>query len=140
VNDGGTLRGKKILIIEDHDDTRAFLEWTFQNLGATTLTAGNTDEASQKVFTSRPDLIVCDIGLPGESGLGFVNWLRLQPSLRTTPCIAITAYSYVFPEQRATAFDAYLLKPLDIARLSTVAMELLGRRSSGGQTPDATGG
>jgi CheY-like chemotaxis protein len=107
VDERATLRGKKLLLVEDHEDTRSFLEWTFQSLGATTLTAVNTDEASRKAIMNRPDLIVCDIGLPGESGLQFVNWLRQQPTLRATPCVAITAYSTVYPEQNATQFDAY---------------------------------
>jgi CheY-like chemotaxis protein len=126
-----TLKAKKILIIEDHDDTRSLLEWTFQSLGATTLTATNTDEAYRQVFTHRPDLIVCDIGLPGETGFQFIDWLRGHPPFRSTPCVAITAYTQVFPQRRATAFDAYVPKPLDIGRLCTAVVELVERPSEG---------
>ena len=129
-----TVRGKKILVIDDHADTRSLLEWTFQSLGATTLIATNTDEAHRQAFTHRPDLIVCDIGLPGETGLQFVDWLRGQPTLRSRPCVAITAYTAVFPEWRASGFDAYLPKPLDIGRLCTVVIELL-QRGPGREAP-----
>jgi len=129
-----TFRGKTILIVEDHADSQGLLAWTFRNLGARTLLAANVTEAQQQIVTHRPHLIISDIALPGATGFELVSWLRgLSKALgRDTPCIAITAFPETFPPTSARGFTAYMRKPLDIGRLSSIAAALLGDAPSTG--------
>lgn len=127
-----TLRGKTILIVEDHPDSQAMLAWTFKSLGAKALTAGSVGDAQREIVAHRPDLIISDIALPGGSGLELVAWLRnmSQALGRDTPCIGITAHPNVFPSTSAQGFTAYMKKPLDIGRLCSIVAGLLGRSPS----------
>jgi CheY-like chemotaxis protein len=122
-----TLRGKTVLVVDDHADTLGLLAWTFRSLGATTLTAANVGDAQREIITHRPNLIVSDIALPGESGLDLVAWLRgtTRALGRDTPCIGITAYPSTFPPSVAQGFTAYMRKPLDIGHLCSLAVGLL---------------
>jgi CheY-like chemotaxis protein len=122
-----TLRGKSILIVEDHPDSRGLLEFTFRSLGAKTLIAATVADAQREIIGHRPDLIISDIALPGADGFELLKWLRgMPPALgRDTPCIAITAYSYKFPAASAKGFTAFMRKPLDIAQMCSVVVGLL---------------
>ena len=123
-----TFHGRTILVLEDNLDGRELLQWTFQNLGAHALGAGNVELAQTLVLSRRPDLIIADLALPVESGYDFVQWLRrlLPEQGGRTPCIAITAYPDVFQERHARGFDGYMRKPLDIGALCNLAASLLG--------------
>ena len=122
-----TLRRKTILIVEDHADSLGLLAWTFRSLGAKTLAAVNVTEAQREIVMHRPDLIISDIALPGANGLELVAWLRSlsKPLGRDTPCVAVTAFSTVFPPTMAHGFTAYMRKPLDIGRLCSLVVRLL---------------
>jgi CheY-like chemotaxis protein len=122
-----TFHGRTILVLEDNLDGRELLQWTFQNLGAHALGAGNAELAQTLVLSRRPDLIIADLALPVESGYDFVQWLRrlLPEQGGRTPCIAITAYPDVFPRRHARGFDGYMRKPLDIGALCNLAASLL---------------
>lgn len=122
-----TLRGKTILIVEDHADSQGLLAWTFRNLGARTLTAANVSDAQREIVSHRPDLIISDIALPGGTGVELVSWLRgMSKALgRDTPCIGITAYPDKFPPTSARGFTAYMRKPLDIGQLSFIVVSIL---------------
>jgi CheY-like chemotaxis protein len=126
-----TLRGKTILIVEDHPDSQGLLVWTFRNLGARTLTAASVTDAQREIVGHRPDLIIADIALPGGSGFELIAWLRgtsqaLGPDI---PAIGITAYPDRFPPTSAKGFTAYMRKPLDIGRLCSIVASLLAPRS-----------
>src|SRR5687767_10617550 len=105
-----TLRGKTILIVEDHADSQAMLAWTFKSLGAKTLTAGNVSDAQKQILTHRPDLIISDLALPGASGFDLVAWLRGLPKEggADTPCVGITAFSKAFPPPTSKGFNAWM--------------------------------
>ena len=80
-----------------------------------------------RVARDRPDLIISDLALPGESGIQLVRWVRgLSKVLgRDTPCIAITAFPQTYPPTSAHGFTAYMRKPLDVPRLCSIAAALL---------------
>jgi CheY-like chemotaxis protein len=122
-----TLSGRVVLVIEDHPDSLQLLETVFHSLRARVVSARSIEEAEQQLSRSRPHLIVCDMRLPDGSGVEFIRWLRAQsPRLGRVPCIAITGWERVFPPERATGFDAYMRKPLDLDRFCDVAVALGG--------------
>jgi two-component system cell cycle response regulator DivK len=73
---------------------------------------------SQANIQGRPDLILLDIGLPGEDGYAVLAQLRADPSLRHTRVAAVTVHNSPDEVRRAQAagFDGFIGKPIDAER------------------------
>jgi DNA-binding response OmpR family regulator len=79
------------------------------------LTATDTTIARGHVGTVEIDLVVTDLGLPGETGAAFLTWLRMQSRDKgNIAAVAITGYPKEFPALRLGGFAAYFQKPLDL--------------------------
>ena len=132
------------LVIEDHHDSAAVLEAILRGWRIETRTAATVNDARLLLQTEPPDVIICDLKLPGEDGLSFVRWLRSQPNpeLSRIPAIAMTAHHEQFTTRdvRASGFDLYLTKPLDFDNLPHQVMLLVGRRQSGESSCEARRG
>jgi PAS domain S-box-containing protein len=124
-----TLDGLKILVIDDEPDARALLRQLLENLNATVFAAGSAKEGFEMLRQYRPDLLVSDIGMPGEDGYSLIRKIRaLSPADGgTTPAIALTAYAR--PEDRSRAFAAgfqhHVTKPLNTHELIQTITELI---------------
>src|SRR5688572_33093216 len=70
------LRGKTVLIVEDHPDYREMLALTLRTAGSRVVTASNVSEARREVVAYRPDAVVSDLRLMDGTGLDFIDWLR----------------------------------------------------------------
>jgi len=123
-----SLMGRRILVIEDHADSRDFLATSFRLVGARVYAVGTLTEAQRGFDRYQPDLVVSDVKLPDGTGLEFVVWLRARPrdQGRDIPCLALTGFE-PHPAGRAIGFDAYMRKPVDLAKLCNVASALIGR-------------
>ena len=127
-----SLKGIRVLVLEDETDTRDLLSFVLQFEGASVPTAQNVPEALETLKAKRPDVVVADIGLPEYNGYAFIAAVRRDenPELRTTPVIALTAFAT--PADRDTAlvsgFDAYLAKPFDPGHLISTIRHLYNRR------------
>ena len=110
------LSGFCILVIEDDPDGLEVLTTALTARGARVVTATDTTSARGHVETVKLDVVVTDLGLPGESGAKFLSWLRMQPGDRggNLPAVAITGYPKEFPAVRLGGFAAYFQKPLDL--------------------------
>jgi CheY-like chemotaxis protein len=85
---------KKILVVEDVEDSRAILVIILQRFcGYQTLEAANGTEAIQKTLAEKPDLIVMDLGLPDITGVDVAKALKENPNTAHIPIIAHTAWS-----------------------------------------------
>ena len=75
------------------------------------------------------DVIVCDLGLPGENGLEFIRSVRALPTGHDVPAIAVTFFSERFGvrEARAAGFDVYLRKPIDPTDIVHAVATLVNR-------------
>ena len=124
-----SLLGRRILVVEDHVDSRDLLTMSFRLVGARVLAAASLAEAQRGVDRFRPELVVCDLKLPDGTGLDFAVWLRARPTShgRDTPCIALTGFDHHVPPDRVIGFDAYMRKPADLAKLWNIAAALIGR-------------
>jgi CheY-like chemotaxis protein len=113
-----TLAGARILVVEDEPDSRELLLSLLEAYGAKTFGAATAAEAIEKLGLARPDVIVSDIGLPGEDGLSLMRRIRSLAGPRV-PAVALTAFSR--PEDRertaAAGFDVHVGKPIDPERL-----------------------
>lgn len=125
------LHGKTILVIEDNADSADLMAYSLRNLGARVVTAGSVSDAQSQIVRGKVDLILCDIALPDADGVQFVAWLRaLPPQLgSTTPCIAITAFGEYYPPAYARGFNAYMKKPLDMAKLASLIERVLAEKA-----------
>ena len=123
-----SLMGRRILVIEDHADSRDFLATSFRLVGARVYAVGTLTEAQRGFDRYQPDLVVSDVKLPDGTGLEFVVWLRARrkDQGRDIPCLALTGFE-PHPAGRAIGFDAYMRKPVDLAKLCNVASALIGR-------------
>lgn len=78
----------KILIVEDHDDSREILRIQIEHLGYEVIEARSGEEAIQKAFTENPDLIIMDLGLPGMNGIEAATALKQNSDTSDIPIIA----------------------------------------------------
>jgi PAS domain S-box-containing protein len=112
-----SLAGCRIVLVEDHGDSREMLVQALQDSGAAVVAFASAGEALPALEAVGPSVIVADIGLPGEDGYAFVRKVRVHPSraIRSVPAIAVTAYGT--PADRAEAlsvgFQEHLAKPVD---------------------------
>jgi two-component system cell cycle response regulator len=85
----------------------------------TTAEDGETGIATAR--GTRPDLIACDIHLPGVDGYGVAKALKADASLAAVPVIAVTALAMVGDREKilASGFDGYITKPIDPQRVVT---------------------
>jgi CheY-like chemotaxis protein len=120
------LAGLRILLVEDNDDSRELMTELLAGAGAVVSEAATVREAWQKLEAGLPDVIVSDIGLPGEDGYSFMMGLRARgPGAGgAIPSVAVTAYSS--PEARLKAersgFSALVPKPVFASHLlATIA-------------------
>jgi CheY-like chemotaxis protein len=77
----------------------------------------------------RPDVLVCDIGMPGEDGFSFMRRLRLADENRGIPAIALTGYAGTEERLRAldVGYQGFVPKPVELDNLVSVIAGLVGR-------------
>ena len=115
------LEGLKVLVVDDEPDTRELLLATLSESGCDVRATASVGEAMEALRAARPDVIVSDIGMAGESGYDLVRRLRQLPPDQggRIPAAALTAYSR--PEDRRQAlragFEMFLPKPVEPAEL-----------------------
>ncbi len=83
-----------IVIVEDHHDTRKSIGSYLDGLGANVIGARNAFEGLKVIKNNRPDLVLCDIQMPGGDGFGLVREIRFleSDSGGSVPVIAMTAF------------------------------------------------
>jgi CheY-like chemotaxis protein len=83
------LAGARVLVVEDHDDSRDVLEQVLQHMGALVVASRSADEAVAHL--GKVDVVVTDIGMPGHDGLWLLHEVRRRA--RHVPVIAVSGYS-----------------------------------------------
>jgi signal transduction histidine kinase/CheY-like chemotaxis protein len=132
--DHAALRGRRVLIVEDADDTRDSLQRILERRGCRVTVAASGEEALVAARRDSPELILSDIGLPGISGLELIARLREDPALRGIAAVALSGLGQPadIDRARAAGFHAHLLKPVDLATLDRTLIEALEGRSGQG--------
>lgn len=111
-----SLRGRKILVVDDEPDILTFFATVLSDHGAVVTSAADGDEAVALARREKPDLITLDISMPGRDGGKIFEELRNDPDLALVPVCIITGK----PELRRLIYDrpvpppeGYLDKPVD---------------------------
>src|SRR5215213_4749164 len=124
--------GSKVLVAEDHDDTRLLLRTLLERRGLAVVEAADGEEACDLAVRERPDLILMDGGLPRLDGVSATRRLRGLDALSGVPIVFLSGHAA--PQQQTAARDAgcdeYVVKPFDLARLDNVLNRLLPSRGA----------
>jgi len=112
----------RVVIVEDDLDSVHTLAALLREMGHWVDYAINGYVAHDVIHRFRPDTVICDIGLPGQTGLHVARQLRKDPELRGIRLVALTAYGDEATRKEALAagFDAYYVKPMTLAQLGAL--------------------
>jgi PAS domain S-box-containing protein len=126
-----SLDGLRVLIVDDERDTCELLRAVLEQCGSEVATASSVAEALEAIERVRPNVVISDLGMPGEDGYSLIAKLRALPAERggKTPAAALTAYARVEDRLRVlrSGFQIHLPKPVEPAELVTVVANLAGR-------------
>jgi PAS domain S-box-containing protein len=128
------LTGLKVLVVDDEPDARSLIQRLLQDCHASVLTAGSAEEAVQVLLRDTPDVLVSDIGMPGEDGYTLIRRIRLMTgSNALIPAIALTAYARSQDRVKAihAGYQLHLSKPVEPIELVAMVHSLAGRPSVG---------
>jgi PAS domain S-box-containing protein len=125
------LDGLKILTVDDEPDTRELLKVGLGQCGAQVTAVGSVAEALEAIGAAVPDLLISDIGMPGEDGYELIRRVRELPAEGggKVPAIALTAYARVEDRMQAlrAGYQMHVPKPVELAELVAVAASLVQR-------------
>jgi CheY-like chemotaxis protein len=125
------LDGLRVLVVEDEIDTRELIATVLAKCGAKVRTCGTAAEALEQFREWSPDLLVSDIGLPGEDGYSLIKKVRtLNEHRGQVPALALTAYASLEDRARvlAAGFQMHLAKPVDPEELVAIVADLVGEQ------------
>jgi two-component system cell cycle response regulator len=107
--------GARILVIEDNPANLELMRYVLGAFGHTVIAAIDGEEGIAAARREHPDLVVCDLQLPGIDGFEVVRRLNADPAFARVPLIAVTAYAMVGDRERvlAAGFDDYIAKPIE---------------------------
>lgn len=140
----GNLNGKLALVVDDEPENIDYISAILDDHQMKTMSANTGKEALKKVKEKTPDIILLDLMMPEQSGMGFFNELKENEQYKNIPVIIVSGTSKVtgvdmkafiydkeFSERKKkiTGIDAkpeaYVEKPVDPARLVETIQRLL---------------
>ena len=118
---------KVVMVVEDNELNLKLFCDLLRVHGYTAEPVQDGREAMERARALRPDLIVMDIQMPLISGLELIEAIKADPTLATTPIMAVTAYAAKGDEQRIreAGAEAYVSKPVTVRRFIDVVQALL---------------
>lgn len=122
------LRGLHVLVVDDDNDARQLVASILEDCGCQITLAQSTQEAMTKLADEVPDLLLSDIGMPGEDGYDLIRKIRALPTDKggDIPAAAITAFAR--PDDRRRMLNAgysiHLPKPVEPGELVAVVSTL----------------
>jgi signal transduction histidine kinase len=123
----------RVLVIEDSVDAAESMRLLLTLCGHQVEVAAAGSAGLDAARARRPDVVLCDIGLPGGmDGYAVARALRADPALATTHLIALTGYGQAEDQRRAreAGFDLHLVKPIDFNELQRILASLAARACS----------
>lgn len=110
---------KKILIVEDNQDSRELVVKVLKNSGYHMIEAVDGEEALEKVSLEKPDLILMDISIPKIDGYEVTKRLKGRDEFKHIPVIALTAHAMKGDREKflSAGFEGYISKPINIHEL-----------------------
>ena len=116
-----------ILVIEDQEDNRRIMRDLFMSVNYEVIEAVTGEAGITAAKTHRPDIILMDIQLPDIDGYEVTRRIKANPSLSSTPIIAVTSYALSGDELKAyeAGCNGYVSKPFSPRELLAKVREFL---------------
>ena len=126
-----SLDGLRVIVVDDEVDSREFIIAALEQCGAQVTGVGSAQEAIEAVSQLKADVLVSDIGMPGEDGYSLIRKVRALRAEQggQIPAVALTAYARAEDRTKAIAqgFQMHIPKPVEPVELATVVGSLAGR-------------
>lgn len=118
---------KRVLLVEDFEDSRFYLSKLLEFEGYEVLEAGDGAQAIDMALNSKPDLILMDLSLPIIDGLSATKQIRENAAMNSVPIIALSAHDLTDFQGKAKAAGCtdYVTKPVDFNALMTILAKYL---------------
>jgi len=118
--------GRRVLIVEDNVDAAASLRLLLARAGHDAVVAHDGHSGLVRAREFRPEVILCDIGLPGMDGYELARVIRADEDLGATSLIALSGYAMPEDLEKAAeaGFDRHLAKPPNLDKLQALLAEL----------------
>lgn len=107
---------KRVLVVDDDDNTRRFLTVALEENGYEAITAEDGDEGYRKVQEAIPDLILLDVMMPKKTGFSLFKQLRRIEEYKDIPVIMLTGVAGVLEEEETMAEGDTFESPFDSLR------------------------
>jgi hypothetical protein len=124
------LEGVHVFSVDDERDARELLQTVLEARGAKVTSFSSADDALAALRTTRPSVLVCDIGMPKMDGYQLIRTLRAsEPRGERIPALALTAFARAEDRKRSlvAGYQAHLAKPFDVGEFVLVIANLIGR-------------
>ena len=131
LNFSAPLEDLRVLIVDDNEDTLVLTSFILEEYGIRAITAASASEALEMFLKAKPEMLICDLAMPGEDGYSLIRKIRnLEPEQGgQIPAIALTASARA--EDRSLSIEAgfqiHLSKPIEPDGLVEV-VAVLARR------------
>lgn len=110
---------KKILVVDDNQDSRELVVKILKKMGYQMIEAADGEEALEKAIAENPDIILMDISIPKIDGYEVTRRLKSQVKFKDIPIIALTAHAMKGDREKAieAGCEGYISKPINIHEL-----------------------
>jgi two-component system, cell cycle response regulator DivK len=121
------LMSARILVVEDNPLNLKLIRDVLEFEGFEVLTARSGEEGVAVALSSRADLVLMDLQLPGIDGHEALLRIRSDPRSRTVPVVAVTAFAMKddIESAKKAGFDGYIAKPISVRALPKQLAEFL---------------
>jgi two-component system, cell cycle response regulator DivK len=124
---------RKILVVEDNEDSRELAVKVLKNKGYLVIAAVDGEDAVEKAIAEKPDLILLDISLPKLDGYEVAKKLKSMAEFQEIPIVALTAHAMKGDREKVivAGFEGYITKPINVRELpDQLKSYIRGKRES----------
>ncbi|UQA61725.1 GAF domain-containing protein [Polyangium aurulentum] len=125
------LQGLRLLIVDDEKDCRELLAEMLGHWGVVVRAVGSAAEALSSLDEFQPDMLISDLGMPGEDGFALIRQLRALKPARwaSLPAVALTAHASAEDRARvlAAGYQMHVPKPVDATEIAATVASLAPR-------------
>jgi len=124
------LEGVHVFVVDDEPDARELLRTVLEDQGAKVTSFRSAQDALDALKTTKPTVLVCDVGMPKMDGYQLIWTMRAQESRsERIPALALTAFARAEDRKRSlvAGYQAHLAKPFDVGELILVIADLVER-------------
>ena len=127
---GERLAGLNVVVVDDEPDARDIVKRLLEGCDAEVRVASSAEEALELIRADPPDVLISDVGMPGEDGYSLIRRLRELPTEKggAVPAVALTAYARSEDRVRVlrSGFQMHAVKPVEPVELLAMVASLAG--------------